>query len=111
MLADYNVGWFEEALRPDDLADFVELRKQSPVPISGCEVLTRRQSFTPFITERAFDIIQPDVTKVGGIGEFRRVAAMADEYAIRVIPHGWNTAIGLAVDLQLSSAIRHTLMI
>jgi L-alanine-DL-glutamate epimerase-like enolase superfamily enzyme len=105
MLADYNVGWFEEALRPDDLADFVELRKQSPVPISGCEVLTRRQSFTPFITERAFDIIQPDVTKVGGIGEFRRVAAMADEYAIRVIPHGWNTAIGLAVDLQLSSAI------
>ena len=105
MLADYNVGWFEEALRPDDLADFVELRKQSPVPISGCEVLTRRQSFTPFITERAFDIIQPDVTKVGGIGEFRRIAAMADEYAIRVIPHGWNTAIGLAVDLQLSSAI------
>lgn len=105
MLADYNVGWFEEALRPDDLADFVELRKQSPVPISGGEVLTRRQSFTPFITERAFDIIQPDVTKVGGIGEFRRIAAMADEYAIRVIPHGWNTAVGLAVDLQLSSAI------
>ena len=105
MLADYNVGWFEEALRPDDLADFIELRKQSPVPISGCEVLTRRQSFTPFIAERAFDIIQPDVTKVGGIGEFRRIAAMADEYTIRVIPHGWNTAIGLAVDLQLSSAI------
>ncbi len=105
MLAGYNVGWFEEALRPDDLADFVELRKQSPLPISGCEVLTRRQSFTPFITERAFDIIQPDVTKVGGIGEFRRITAMADEYGVCVIPHGWNTAVGLAVDLQLSSAI------
>jgi D-galactarolactone cycloisomerase len=105
MLADYNVGWFEEALRPDDLEDFRELRKQSRVPVSGGEVLTRRQSFTPFLTSGAFDIIQPDVTKVGGIGEFRKIATIAEEFGIRVIPHGWNTAIGLAVDLQLASAI------
>jgi len=105
MLDEYGVGWFEEALRPDDLQDFRELRNQSPVPISGGEVLTRRQSFTPFLTQGAFDIIQPDVTKVGGISEFRRIAVVAEEFGVQVIPHGWNTAIGLAVDLQLSSAI------
>lgn len=105
MLADYNVGWFEEALRPDDLEGFRELRKQSKVPISGGEVLTRRQSFTPFITTGAFDIVQPDVTKVGGISEFRKIATIAEEFGVRVIPHGWNTAIGLAVDLQLASSI------
>ena len=105
MLADYNVGWFEEALRPDDLEGFKELRKQSSVPISGGEVLTRRQSFTPFLTSGAFDIIQPDVTKVGGISEFIKIATIAEEFGVRVIPHGWNTAIGLAADLQLSSAI------
>jgi L-alanine-DL-glutamate epimerase-like enolase superfamily enzyme len=33
---------------------------------------------------------------------------MADEYAIRVIPHGWNTAIGLAADLHLASAFPST---
>jgi len=105
MLEDYNVGWFEEALRPDDLEGFRELRKQSRVPISGGEVLTRRQSFTPFLTSGAFDIIQPDVTKVGGISEFIKIATIAEEFGVRVIPHGWNTAIGLAADLQLSSAI------
>ncbi|CAB4806021.1 MAG: mandelate racemase/muconate lactonizing enzyme family protein [Actinobacteria bacterium] len=105
MLADYNVGWFEEALRPDDLEGFKELRKQSSVPISGGEVLTRRQSFTPFLTGGAFDIIQPDVTKVGGISEFIKIATIAEEFGVRVIPHGWNTAIGLAADLQLASAI------
>lgn len=105
MLHEYDVGWFEEALRPDDLEDFRQLRIQSPVPIAGGEALTRRQSFTPFLASGAFDIIQPDVTKVGGISEFRRIAHMADEFGVRVIPHGWNTAIGLAVDLQLSSAI------
>ncbi|HUW88654.1 MAG TPA: mandelate racemase/muconate lactonizing enzyme family protein [Candidatus Paceibacterota bacterium] len=105
MLNEYAVDWFEEALRPDDLQDFRQLRIQSSVPISGGEVLTRRQSFTPFLVSGAFDIIQPDVTKVGGISEFRRIAHTADEFGVRVIPHGWNTAIGLAVDLQLASAI------
>jgi D-galactarolactone cycloisomerase len=105
MLADYKVGWFEEALNPDHLEDFVKLRVESPVPISGGEVLTRRQSFLPFIKERAFDILQPDVTKVGGISEFRRIANIAEDSGIQIIPHGWNTAVGLAVDLQLASAI------
>jgi L-alanine-DL-glutamate epimerase-like enolase superfamily enzyme len=106
MLADYGVAWFEEALRPDDLDDFILLRNNSPVPISGGEVLTRRQSFFPWIEKRAFDIIQPDVTKVGGIGEQRRLAYMAEDYGVRLIPHGWNTAIGLATDLQFASAFQ-----
>jgi D-galactarolactone cycloisomerase len=108
MLADYDVGWFEEALKPDALEDFIELRRQSPVPIAGGEVLTRRQAFTPWLTRRAFDIVQPDATKVGGISEQRRIAWMAEEFGVRYIGHGWNTAIGVAADLQISAAMPHT---
>ncbi len=108
MLADYDVHWFEEPLPPDNLHDYVLLRNNSPVPIAGGEVLTRRQSFTPFLTQKAFDIVQPDVTKVGGISEERRIAWMAEENGVRFIPHGWNTALGLACDLQLASANRNT---
>ncbi len=103
MLADYNIVWFEEALPPDDIDGFVELTRSSPVPISGGEVLTRRQSFQPWLTGRAVDIIQPDVTKCGGLSEFRRIAQMAQDHNIQVVPHGWNTAIGLAADLQISA--------
>jgi L-alanine-DL-glutamate epimerase-like enolase superfamily enzyme len=108
MLADYGVHWFEEPLPPDNLHDYVLLRNNSPVPIAGGEVLTRRQSFTPWLTQKAFDIVQPDVTKVGGISEERRIAWMAEENGVRFIPHGWNTALGLACDLQLASAHRNT---
>lgn len=108
MLADYDVHWFEEALVPDAVEDFAKLREHSPVPISGGEVLTRRQAFQPFLEARAFDIIQPDVTKVGGISEERRIAWMAQEHGIRFIPHGWNTAVGLAADLHLASAFPGT---
>ena len=108
MLADYDVAWFEEPLKPDALQDYILLRQKAPVPISGGEVLTRRQSFQPWLQAGAFDIVQPDVTKVGGISEERRIAWMAQENGIRFIPHGWNTAVGLAADLQLASAFADT---
>ncbi len=108
MLADYDVAWFEEPLKPDALQDYILLRQHAPVPIAGGEVLTRRQSFQPWLQAGAFDIVQPDVTKVGGISEERRIAWMAQEHGIRFIPHGWNTAVGLAADLQLASAFADT---
>jgi L-alanine-DL-glutamate epimerase-like enolase superfamily enzyme len=108
MLAAYDVAWFEEPLKPDALEDYVHLRRRSPVPIAGGEVLTRRQSFQPWLEAGALDVVQPDVTKVGGISEERRIAWMAQEHGVRFIPHGWNTAVGVAADLQLASAFADT---
>jgi L-alanine-DL-glutamate epimerase-like enolase superfamily enzyme len=105
MLADYDVTWFEEALPPDDLEGFIELRRHSPVPIATGEVLTRRQSFRPFLERHAVDIIQPDATKCGGLTEAWRVGWMAYEHNILMVPHGWNTALGLAADLHLVAAM------
>ena len=104
MLANYDVTWFEEALRPDDLEGYIQLTEHSPIPIASCEVLTRRQAFLPWIERRAVDYIQPDVTKVGGLTEEFRIAQAADDHSILFVPHGWNTAIGLAADLQLVAA-------
>ena len=108
MLAAYDVAWFEEPLKPDALEDYVALRRAAPVPIAGGEVLTRRQAYSPFLRAGAFDVVQPDVTKVGGISEERRIGWMAQEHGVRFIPHGWNTAVGLAADLQLASAFPGT---
>jgi len=108
MLAAYDVYWFEEPLPPDGLEDYARLRRAAPVSIAGGEVLTRRQAFQPWLQQGAFDIVQPDVTKVGGISEERRIGWMAQENGVRFIPHGWNTAIGLAADLQLASAFPGT---
>ena len=104
MLADHDVAWFEEALHPDAMADFAELRRQSPVPIATGECLTRRQSFLPWFEARALDIVQPDVTKVGGISEQMEIARTANAFGIKYVGHGWNTAVGLAADLHLAAA-------
>ena len=49
MLADYDVTWFEEPLKHDAIDDYALLRRTARVPISGGEVLTRRQAFLPWL--------------------------------------------------------------
>lgn len=105
MLKDYDVAWFEEALRPDDIEGYILLREHAPVPISACEVLTRRQSFIPWIERHAVDIVQPDATKVGGLSEARHIAWMAYNHNVTMVSHGWNTVFGLYADLHLASAM------
>ena len=105
MLAAFDIGWFEEPLAPDDLEGFVRLREHAPLPIAGGEVLTRRQAFLPWIERGAFDIVQPDATKCGGLTEARRIAWMAQDHHLQFVSHGWNTAIGLAADLHLAAAL------
>ncbi|MDR3473720.1 MAG: mandelate racemase/muconate lactonizing enzyme family protein [Devosia sp.] len=105
MLKAYDVTWFEEALRPDAVDDFKALRERSPVPIATGECITRRQNYLPWFEKRALDIVQPDVTKVGGISEQIQIARMANAFGVKYVGHGWNTAVGLAADLQLAAAI------
>jgi len=104
MLSNYNVAWFEEPLNPDSIDDYIQLRNQSRIAIAGGEVLTRRQSFTPWLTRGALDIVQPDVTKVGGLSEQRRIARLAEDCGVRYVGHGWNTALGLAADLHMAAS-------
>ena len=105
MLGDYGIVWFEEALVPNDVDGFKQLRAASEVLVATGEVLTRRQAFQSLVDARAVDIIQPDLTKCGGLSEGRRLAWMAYDRGILLVPHGWNTAIGLAADLALSAAM------
>jgi L-alanine-DL-glutamate epimerase-like enolase superfamily enzyme len=108
MLAEYGVGWFEEPLPPDNMREYALLRQASPVPIAAGEVLSRRQTFAEWLRAGALDVAQPDVTRAGGLSELRRIGWLAEEHGARLIPHGWNTAVGLAADLQLASALPGT---
>ncbi len=105
MLEKYDVTWFEEALPPDDLEGYKMLRQHTHVMISAGEVLTRRQSFDPFLEQGALDIVQPDCTKVGGLTEALHIGWAAYRHNILMVPHGWNTAVGVAADMHLISAM------
>jgi len=105
MLREYDVAFYEEALRPDDVDGYVRLTENAPLMITAGEVLTRRQAFQPWIDRRAVDAVQPDITKVGGLTEGHRIAMSAYDHGLLTVPHGWNTAIGLVADLHFMASV------
>lgn len=84
-----DVYWLEECLPPDDYAGAAELKATvSSCLFTGGEHEYTRYGHRELIARKCFDILQPDLTWVGGMTEARRIVAMASAYDIPVIPHG-----------------------
>jgi len=86
-LEQYNLRWLEEAVLPDDIHGYAELKKFGRVPISGGEHEFTLFGFRQLIEARAVDYIQFDTNRVGGISQARKIAALAEAHQIPVIPH------------------------
>lgn len=86
-IESYNVLFVEEPVLPWNEDDLIQLHRLSAIPIATGERLYTRWDFKRLFKTGAVDIIQPDVSHVGGIWELRKIAAMAESYDIAVAPH------------------------
>jgi L-rhamnonate dehydratase len=86
-LEDLNLRWVEEPLVPDDIDGYVRLRSAISTPISAGEHEFTRWGYRDLLTRGAVDIVQPDVNRMGGITEARKVWALASAFNVPVIPH------------------------
>ena len=97
----YNLFWLEEALPQDDLDGYVKLATSVETTIAAGECLYTLYDFTDVIKRHALDLIQPDVSKVGGLSESKRIIDFADGNNVQWVPHNWSTAINTAASLHL----------
>lgn len=107
LVADCDIGWFEEPVVPEDLGSYRAVREGQPIPVAGGETLFTRYDFTEVMTRRAMDIVQPDTCAAGGLSECKKIADMAWTFGVRYVPHVWGTGIGLAATLQLHAVLPH----
>jgi L-rhamnonate dehydratase len=88
-LRPYRMRWLEEYLDPEDLAGHVAVRERVPwQTLAGGEHLYTRYPFAQVIAARCLDILQPDITWVGGLTETIRICHMAAAANLPVILHG-----------------------
>ncbi|WP_306119439.1 MULTISPECIES: L-rhamnonate dehydratase [unclassified Roseitalea] len=87
LLEPFNMRWVEEPVIADDLAGYAELRALGHVAISGGEHEYTLAGFRHALDLRAYDIVQFDVNRVGGITAARKIADLCEAYDIPVIPH------------------------
>ncbi|MGZ0189139.1 MAG: mandelate racemase/muconate lactonizing enzyme family protein [Alphaproteobacteria bacterium] len=105
LVADQDIGWFEEPVVPDDLGSYEAVRQGQPIPVAGGECEFTRWGFRDILQRRAIDIIQPDTAAAGGLSECKKIADMATAFGVRYAPHVWGTGIGLATALQLLAVL------
>lgn len=86
-LEEFRPYWIEEPVRADNLTAMAKIAEALDTPVATGELEATRWAFAQLVERRAADILQPDVTVVGGVGEWMRVAQMACALDIPIAPH------------------------
>jgi len=84
---DLNLYWVEEPLEPDDLDGYKKLSQSTNIPIAAGETEYTKYGFLDIIQKGGVRIIQPDVTRVGGITEWLKVASLGQCWNLPCVPH------------------------
>lgn len=87
LIEPFNLRWLEEAIIPDDINGYHELRRFGTTPIAAGEHEFTSFGFRQMIEARALDYFQFDTNRVGGITAARKIQALAEAYSIPVVPH------------------------
>lgn len=104
-LADLNFRWLEEPFLPDALDSYAALTAKEIIPIAGGEQNASRWEFLELARMGAMNVWQPDIARCGGISEVMKIADLADEYGVRVVPHAWKSGILKATSLHVNAVI------
>jgi L-rhamnonate dehydratase len=87
LLEPFHLRWLEEAVIPDDIHGYAELKSYGRVPIAGGEHEFTLYGFRELLEAKAVDYIQFDTNRVGGMTQARKIAALAEAHSVPVIPH------------------------
>lgn len=87
LIEPFNLRWLEEAIIPDDINGYHELRRFGTTPIAAGEHEFTSYGFRQMIEAKSLDYFQFDTNRVGGITAARKIQALAEAYSIPVVPH------------------------
>jgi L-alanine-DL-glutamate epimerase-like enolase superfamily enzyme len=102
MFEDCEINFIETPLPSDDIEGYAKLVNSTSVPVAAGEWLNTRFEFREYMRMNALDVVQPDVGRVGGLTEARRVAGEARDRGLVVVPHCWKSGIGIAASMHLA---------
>ncbi len=86
-LEAFDLGWFEEPVLYHNLAGCAEVRAALDIPIAAGETEYTRYGMREILDAAAVDILMPDLQRIGGLSEMRRVAALASAYDVPISTH------------------------
>ncbi len=104
-LEQIGIFWLEEPFEPDEYEAYAELADAVELRIAAGEQDTTVWGFRELIERGRVDLVQPDVTRCGGITEWLRIAELARERGVETVPHAWKSGIIKAASLQCNAVL------
>ncbi len=104
-IEEFDLTWIEEPVPPEDVDGYRRLRDAIDVPLAAGEAHHGRFEFTDLVRENVVDVVQPNLGRCGGFAEARYLARLATTNNVRIRPHVWNSAVGLAAAIQFAATV------
>lgn len=102
--------WFEEPCPPDIPEAMAAVAKHCAVPIAAGERLTSPHEFKRLL-DQGVGILQPNLSRAGGISAGKKIAAIAETYGAQVAPHLYNGPLGGAANMAVAATIPNFLVL
>jgi L-rhamnonate dehydratase len=102
---ELGIFWFEEPFEPDEYEAYAELADTVGIRVAAGEQDTTLWGFRELIERGRVDLVQPDVTRCGGITELLRIADYARSKGVETVPHAWKSGIIKAASLQCNAVM------
>jgi D-xylonate dehydratase len=110
-LEEYDVWWLEDPIPPENHDVQKVMTKSTTTPIAVGENVYRKFGQRTLLEPQAVDIVAPDLPRVGGMRETRKIADLADMYYIPVAMHNVSSPIGTMASAQVAAAIPNSLAV
>ncbi len=106
-LEPYDIFFLETPLMLEDFDGYAYLHDHSGIRIAAGELQNSHFEFLDLMDRGKIDVAQPDVGRVGGLTEARKVCEIAADRGRLIVPHCWKTGIGIAASAHLCAATSH----
>lgn len=100
----FDLMWLEDILPPWSIDGFKEIKAATNTPISTGENLYLFEGFRSLLEQKCLSVVSPDLQKVGGLSEARRIAEFALSYQVGVAPHNISSPIGTMASVHFCAA-------
>jgi len=110
-LEEHDVWWLEDPVPPENLEVQEEVTKNTVTPITAGENRYRLSEHRRLIQNQAVDIVAPDMPKVGGMRETRKIADLANQYYIPVALHNVSSPVATMASAQVAAAVPNSLAV
>ncbi len=109
-IEDQGILYFEEVVPPEQQDDLAKVKAATTVPLCIGERYAGIWPFRRVLEQQWVDVLNPDIVRVGGISQMKKLASIAELYDVPLAPHGTHSAVGLAATLHVCASINNFLI-